>query len=181
MSTHPSVEKFKDLFEEELETLYFAESQLLKALPLVKKGVFNKELAHVLVQQTAQTKIYVKSLKSALNHLGRRVSITRNATSEAMLSELTHLVKRFPRGNLRDAALLALLQRLEHHRAARYLSTIALAKQMGEEGILDFLKEAASFDSVSAKRFAQIALQVNAEAFIDTHSERCPPAVPPLT
>ena len=71
MSTHPSVEKFKDLFEEELETLYFAESQLLKALPLVKKGVFSKELAHVLVRQTAQTKIYVKSLKSALNHLGR--------------------------------------------------------------------------------------------------------------
>jgi ferritin-like metal-binding protein YciE len=135
MSTHPSVERFKDLFEEELETLYFAESQLLKALPLVKKGVFNKELAHALVQQTAQTKIYVKSLKSTLNHLGRRVSITRNATSEAMLSELTHLVNRFPRG----------------------------------------------FDSVSAKRFAQIALQVNAEAFIDTHSERCPPAVPPLT
>ena len=98
MSTHPSVERFKDLFEEELETLYFAESQLLKALPLVKKGVFSKELAHVLVQQTAQTKIYVKSLKSALNHLGRRVSITRNATSEAMLSELNPFSKALSKG-----------------------------------------------------------------------------------
>jgi ferritin-like metal-binding protein YciE len=68
-----------------LEALFVAESQLLKAPPHVEKYVVTGELADVLAEQTALTKTYLNSLKSALDHLGGKVSVSRNATVEAML------------------------------------------------------------------------------------------------
>jgi ferritin-like metal-binding protein YciE len=104
--------------------LFVAESQLLKAPPHVEKYVVTGELADVLAEQTALTKTYLNSLKSALDHLGGKVSVSRNATVEAMLLELTRAAKPYPKGNLRDAALLVILQRLEHHRAAGYMEAL---------------------------------------------------------
>jgi Domain of unknown function (DUF892) len=88
---------FKDLFEEELGLIFSAEAQLLKARPVLKENVFTQEFAEMLDDQATKTKLYVKGLKKALDHLGRKDLRLRSATSKVMLSEFASYAKRFPR------------------------------------------------------------------------------------
>jgi ferritin-like metal-binding protein YciE len=174
-----STEALKDLFADELTSLLSVESQVAKVLPTLIKSVFTPEFADVISDHAAQTSQYVATLKSILKLLKTKQAAAPEPAAAAMLQTCSSTAQRFAKGNLRDAALLAVLQRLEHYRAALYLSTFAFAKQLGEKEILDMLHEGAIQDDLTAKRFAQIAIQVNAEAFIDTHSERCVPAITP--
>ncbi|SEB54203.1 DUF892 family protein [Terriglobus roseus] len=168
---------FRSLFADEVEALYAAESLISKTFPLLKKKVATKELVLMLDQQAAQAKSHTKNLKSALIFLDRRAAGAESRSVKAMLSECDDALERLEKGNLLDATLLVHLQRLEFHRLGAYRATLALATQLGEDGILDFLKEAAAFDDVTTKRLGQIALQVNAEAFADTRSEILAPVI----
>jgi ferritin-like metal-binding protein YciE len=169
---------FKTLFRDEVGLLLSTEAQILASLPTVRSAVFTEELADILNEQAGKAKISVGHLKSLLAALEpKKAKASENTVVKSLIVECSNTVKRYEDGNLRDSALLVCLQRLEHHRIAMYTSTLALAKQLGEEEIFGFLKEAATIDDLAAKRFAQVALQVNAEAFIDTHSERCAPVI----
>ena len=170
-------ETFRQLFVEELTTPLSVESQVVKALPALAKTVFTKELSQTLIEDAAKTKGYVVMLKTLVSKMGRKPPKSNESAVKAILSECSTLRSRFPKGNLGDAALLSILQRLEHYRTALYTSALALAKQLGEQAALDLLQEGGRHDDLAAKRFAQIAIQVNAEAFIDTHSERCAPSL----
>jgi ferritin-like metal-binding protein YciE len=163
----------KDFFGDELVTLLSVESQVVKALPSIMTNVSTKELAGAIKDHTAKTVRYVTTLKAVTKLMKRKQGADPEPAARAILQSCATISARFKKGNLRDAALLAVLQRLEHYRAALYSSTFALAKQLGEKEVLNMLHEGAAQDDLTAKRFAQIAVQVNAEAFIDMHSERC--------
>ena len=163
----------KDLFGDELVSLLSVESQVIKALPSLTKTVFTKELIVAIEDHSSKTLQSAQTLRSIVKLMKRKQATNPEAAAAAILRACTTISKRFDKGTLRDAALLAVLQRLEHYRLALYMSTFALAKQLGEERVLDMLHEGAIQDDLAAKRFAQIAIQVNAEAFIDTGSERC--------
>lgn len=167
----------KGLLVEELVSLLSIESQVAKTLPLIRKGVATNELAATLKEDAAKTKDRVAGLTAVLKPLGQKPAAKAEPAAAALLKSCSAVQERYPKGNLGDAALLTLLQRLEYYRPAAYQSTFALAKQMGEDKILDLLKAGATGDDLTAKRFGQIAIQVNAEAFMDTHSERCAPVI----
>jgi ferritin-like metal-binding protein YciE len=168
---------FRSLFADEVEALYAAESLISKAFSSLKKKVATKELVLMLDQQAAQAKSHTRDLKSALIFLDRKASRRENLSVKAMLAACDDALERLETGNLRDATLLVHLQRFEFHRLGAYKATLALATQLGEDGILDFLKDAAAFDDVTTKRLGQIAVQVNAEAFADTRSETLAPVI----
>lgn len=167
----------KGLLVEELVSLLSIESQVAKALPLIRKGVATNELAATLKEDAVKTKDRVASLTAVLKLLKQKPAAMAEPTAAALLKSCSGVQGRYAKGNLGDAALLTLLLRLEYYRSVAYQSTFALAKQMGEDEILDLLKAGAAEDDLTAKRFGQIAIQVNAEAFMDTHSERCAPVI----
>lgn len=168
---------FRSLFADQVEALYATESLLSKTLPSFRKKVTTKELLLMLNEQAVQAKSHAKNLKSALMFLKRKTSVRENLSVGAMLAECADALQGVEKGNLRDAVLLVYLQRLEFLRLGAYRTTLMLATQLGEGQILDFLKDAASFDDVTTRRLGQIALQVNAEAFADTVSETLAPVI----
>ena len=170
-------ESLEGLLADELEGLLSIERQATRLLPRLSKLVSTKELAEAIHEHTTGTRQYAADLKPVLKQLGRGGNYAVEAAAEAMLEACAVVEQRFAKGTLRDAALLAALQRLEHYRSAVYASTLALATQLGEDKILDLLKQGALQNDLTAKRFAQIAVQVNAEAFIDTHSEENAPTI----
>ena len=167
----------RELFTEELRTLVFVETQVVKAIPVLAKTVFTKELSETLIEDAAKTKGYVVVLRSFVSKMGAKRTKSDESAVKSILSECSTIRIRFVKGKIRDAAMLSVLQGLEHYRTALYSTALALAKQLGEQAALDLLHEGGRHDDLAAKKFAQIAIQVNAEAFIDTHSERCNPSL----
>ena len=172
-----AIRTFQSLFEDEVELLFSAESQIGKGLAVIAKAVVTEELAQLLDSQTKRAKVFSRSLQETVAPLDRKDPKSQDSVVKLLLKACADASKRFEKGNLRDAALLVGIHRLQLHQVAAYTSTLALAKQLGEEKLPEFLKEAMSFNDLAAKHCTQIALQVNAEAFIDTHSEKCVPTV----
>jgi ferritin-like metal-binding protein YciE len=163
-----TTQTLKGLLADELETLLSIESQVADGLPAIRRFAHTLELAHAIAEHTTKTRRCATGIKRFQRRLGRNPNQAPDAAIRAILATLSSVEKRYSKGNLRDAALLPGLQRMAHYRSAVYSSALALAQQLGEDQILELLKEGATEDELTAKRFAQIALQVNAEAFIDT-------------
>jgi ferritin-like metal-binding protein YciE len=159
----------------ELYALLQIDLQVASGLGATARSLHTAELAKATADHVGKTKERAARLKLVLKALGPKLAPVAQPIISALLDDISSRAKLFEKGNLRDAALLNALQRLEQYHSAACSSTLALAKQLGEDQIVELLKEETSQDELMTKRFAQIAIQVNAEAFIDTESERARP------
>src|SRR5450631_1181618 len=118
---------FHDLLINELQDLFFAEHQLLKALPKMAKAASNPKLKSGFISHLGQTREHVKRLATALGILG---CPPKGKTCHAMLGlvkEGAEAIETKGPAAVRDAALIGAAQRVEHYEMAGYGTARAFA------------------------------------------------------
>ena len=158
---------FDDLFAHELAGLASAEAQWVKALPRVAKQVSTEELRSALLEQVAASQQHGGQLKQIAREFGWKGALPEAAGMAVLLSECFAAAEESAPGNLQDCALILHLQRAEHYRLAAYTSAGELAKLFEREHVTTALHAASTDVSLASKKLAQIAIQVNAEAYVD--------------
>ena len=111
-----------------LQDIYYAERQILKALPKMAKASQNEQLKQALMQHREETQGQVERLQKAFDALGKRA---RGQTCEAIngiIEEGEEIIDQFEQGSVRDAGIVASAQAVEHYEMARYGSLIAWAR-----------------------------------------------------
>ena len=78
----PNQKNLKDLFSETLKDIYFAEKQILRALPKMAKEAVSPELKRAFETHREQTEGHVERLNEVFEQLGRPA---RGKTCEAIL------------------------------------------------------------------------------------------------
>jgi len=119
------VENLSDLFVHTLKDIYFAENQIIKALPKMAKAADSKELARAFDNHLEETKEQVARLEEVFKLLGKRAEGEKCPAIEGILKEGEDLMKHIKDPDTRDAAMLAAAQAVEHYEITRYGTLIA--------------------------------------------------------
>ncbi len=122
--------------------IYYAERQILKALPKMARAAQSPELKQAFTHHREETQGQVERLQKAFEALGKRA---RGVTCEAingLIEECEELLEDNKEASpVRDAGLIACAQAVEHYEMARYGSLIAWAKAAGHTEIVTLLQE----------------------------------------
>lgn len=159
-----SVETMQELLIDELKDLYSAEKQIVRALPKLAKAATSPDLKQALLDHLEETKGQVTRLEQIAEIVGRKLTGKTCAGMKGVLEEGSEVLEDTDKGNIRDAALIAASQRVEHYEMAGYGSAREFAKLLGQSDIAKLLDETLAEEKNADKKLSQISKQVNADA-----------------
>jgi ferritin-like metal-binding protein YciE len=154
MATKTSI---NDMLLTFMQDVYYAERQILKALPKLAKASESEELKNALTHHRDETQGQVERLQKAFDALGKRA---RGQTCEAingLIEEGEEIVEQFEQGPVRDAGILACAQAVEHYEMARYGTMVAWAKAIGTEDIARLMHETLEEEKQADAKLNQLA------------------------
>lgn len=127
-----AIESLKDLMIEELQDLYGAEQQIVEALPGLIEAASDAALRRALKEHLQRTRGHVERLEQTLRRLGQTPEAKTCKGIAGILEEGAELAgKRMP-PQVKDAALIAAAQKVEHYEMAAYGSVRAFAQQLDD-------------------------------------------------
>jgi ferritin-like metal-binding protein YciE len=137
----PNQKNLKDLFSETLKDIYFAEKQILRALPKMAKEASSPELKQAFETHREQTEGHVDRLNEVFELIGRPA---RGKTCEAIvgiIDEAKEIMEDFKGAEALDAGLASSAQAVEHYEIARYGTLKTWAKELGLNDAATLLDE----------------------------------------
>jgi ferritin-like metal-binding protein YciE len=129
MASNPKT--LDDLFLETLKDIYYAEKQILKALPKMAKAATAPELKQAFEKHRDETETQVERLGEVFELLGKA---PRGKTCDAILGiidEAKSIMEDFSDSPALDAGLAAAAQAVEHYEISRYGTLKTWAQQLG--------------------------------------------------
>ncbi|ACB96549.1 ferritin-like domain-containing protein [Beijerinckia indica] len=121
----------RDLFHRELKDIYFAEKQILRALPKMARNAQSSELQHAFETHADETEQQIERLDRVFESIGQ---LPRGKTCDAiigLLDEGKEIMEEFADTEALDPGLLAAAQSVEHYEISRYGTLKAWAEQLG--------------------------------------------------
>jgi len=160
-----AIKTMEELFLHGLEDVYFAEKQIVKALPKMAKAVRSKELKDAMETHLGETKEQVKRLERVFKLLGKKAKGTECPAIEGLIEEGQELMKETKDKDVVSAGLLAGAQAVEHYEIARYGTLVAWARLLGHDDVADILEDTLEEEKNADRILTEIALaEVNAQA-----------------
>jgi len=147
----------KELFTETLKDIYFAEKQILRALPKMAKQAESPELKQAFETHRDQTEGHVERLNEVFGQLGRPA---RGKTCEAILGiidEAKEIMEEFKGAEALDAGLASSAQAVEHYEIARYGTLKTWALQLGLSDAAKLLDETLQEEIETDKLLTKLA------------------------
>jgi ferritin-like metal-binding protein YciE len=129
-----------DLMLTFMQDIYYAERQILKALPKMAKAAQNEDLKQALTHHREETEGQVDRLQKAFDALGKRARAQTCEAINGLIEEGDEVIEAFPAGTVRDAGILANAQAVEHYEMARYGTIVAWAKTCGQDQVAQLLQ-----------------------------------------
>jgi ferritin-like metal-binding protein YciE len=121
---------FKDMYIAELQELASLERQLGEALLRMADMASHSSLKNALVHHREQTLLQEQRLTSILQKHGANARAHTDQAMEALINETEKMASCVKGNDLRDAALIASAQKVEHYEIAAYGTAAALAGQL---------------------------------------------------
>jgi ferritin-like metal-binding protein YciE len=147
----------KDVLIDELRDMYSAENQLVKALPKLAKGAKDATLKHLFKDHLEETKGQVARLKEAFQLLGEKPTGQHCNGMEGVIEEGADALEKDEKGASFDSGLIGAALRTEHYEIAGYQASIAMAKTLGERGVVSLLTENLNEELLAAKKITAAA------------------------
>lgn len=121
----------EDLFWMEVGDLYDAEKQLIEALPKMQKAATNPKLKEAFKEHLEQTKQQARRLEQVYKSLGMEPDGKTCHAMKGLIKEGEEIVDAKGDDTVRDAALIAAAQRVEHYEISAYGTLRTLAETLG--------------------------------------------------
>lgn len=153
-------------FVDGIKDMYWAEKQLLKALPKMAKAATSDELVEAFENHLDQTEDHVARLEEVFGLLGEKVQAKKCDAMEGLIKEGNSTIEDTEDGSMtRDAALIVAAQKVEHYEIASYGSLAQLAKGMGKAEVKEILGQILQQEKETDELLTQLAeKRINVEA-----------------
>jgi ferritin-like metal-binding protein YciE len=153
-------------FSDQLKDMYYAEQEVLKALPELKSAATTEELEDAIEEHTLQTRRHIKRLEKVFNMIGQRPEGKRCEAMDGIIKECKTIIRETEENTMtRDAALIIAAQKVEHYEIASYGGLVALALTMGLGRAADILDKTLAEEMDTDQMLTDIAENyINVEA-----------------
>jgi ferritin-like metal-binding protein YciE len=159
-----SVETMQELLIDELKDLYSAEKQIVRALPKLAKAATSPDLKQALTDHLKETEGQVTRLEQIAEIVSKKLTGKTCVGMKGVLEEGSEVLEDTDKGTVRDAAMIAAAQRVEHYEMAGYGSAREFAKMLGLSEVASLLDETLEEEKAADKLLSGIAKQVNTAA-----------------
>ncbi|WP_313268696.1 YciE/YciF ferroxidase family protein [Epilithonimonas vandammei] len=161
-----AAEKLRDFFVDGLKDLLWAEQALVKNLPKMEKNATAPELKKAVADHLEQTKGQVERLKEVFSILGEKAEAVKCDAMDGLLKEAEGILEETEPGAVRDAAIIAAAQKVEHYEIASYGTLATYAKLLDETKAGAFL-----YATLEEEKQCDSDLTVLAETKINIEAE----------
>ncbi len=158
--------QLEEFFMDALKDIYWAEKNLVKALPKMSKAATTDELSQAVDEHLSQTEEHVSRLEQVFEMLGKKPQAQKCEAMEGLLKEADNIVEETNEGSMtRDVGIIMAAQKVEHYEIATYGSLVQLASIMGHEDVADMLRQTLEEEKDTDARLTEIAENsINQEA-----------------
>jgi ferritin-like metal-binding protein YciE len=169
---------FENLFADQLNDLYSAEQQLIQALPKMAEAATTPELKQAFTQHLEETKNHAEVVKQLLSSIGEKAGGEKCKGMEGLLKEGEEVLNKRGDEAVKDAALIASAQRVEHYEIAGYGTARTFALQLGNNDAVNRLQEILNQESKTDELLTKIAtgegagVSINQEAATSGSNKR---------
>lgn len=152
------MEALHKLLMHELEDLYDAEQQILKALPKMIQEASNRQLQQALTEHRTITERQVERLDEVFRELDGEGRSRRKCKGMAgLIAEGEDLLKEDFEDATKDAGIIGAAQRVEHYEIAAYGTARTLAQFLGNRRAAQLLEETLEEEKEADLKLTQIA------------------------
>jgi ferritin-like metal-binding protein YciE len=136
-----ALKSLEDLFVHLLKDMYYAEKQILKALPKMAKKADSDELRQAFEHHLKETEGQVDRLEQVFELCGIKAAGKTCPAIKGILEEGAEGMKDAKDPDVLDAGMIADAQAVEHYEIARYGTMIAWANQLGMGDAVNLLQQ----------------------------------------
>lgn len=134
------IKTMDDLYLHTLQDIYYAENQITKALPKMIEKAGNAALKKAFQKHLTETEGQIKRLDEVFKTLGQEAKGTTCPAIDGIIKEANELISECDDTEVRDAAMLAAAQAVEHYEITRYGTLISWSNQFGKSAVVRHLQ-----------------------------------------
>lgn len=127
----PAMKSLQDLFINLLKDMYYAEKQILRALPKMAKKADSDELRQAFEHHLKETEGQIERLEQVFALCDVKPAGKTCPAIKGIIEEGEEDMRDAKEPDVLDAGMIADAQAVEHYEIARYGTLIAWAKQLG--------------------------------------------------
>jgi ferritin-like metal-binding protein YciE len=152
------IRTMNDLFAHQLEDIYYAEMQLMRALPEMAAKASDEQLKQNFLLHRDETKAQVRRLEHVFDALGITMKAIDCPAIDGIIEEAEDIATEVVDASVLDAALIGAAQAAEHYEIARYGSLIAWARQLGRADIAGLLQKTLDEEKIADQMLTSLAM-----------------------
>ena len=152
-----SLDSLEKLFIEELKDIYNAEKQLTRALPRMAKAAESPELRQAFTNHLKETEGQIQRLERVFKEAGQAVRGKKCKGMEGLIEEGKEMMEEDGEPEVKDAALIASAQKVEHYEIASYGCLRAYAELLGYSEAAQLLQQNLQEEEAADKKLNQLA------------------------
>ncbi len=168
----PKMKTLEDFLMDELKDLYSAEKQLTKALPKMAKAANSDELRLAFEDHLKETEGQIERLDKISKIAGKALTGKKCKAMEGLIEEGKEVLEEDCTPEVRDVALIAAAQRVEHYEIAAYGCAKTYARLCGYDEVMELLEETLEEESAANEKLTGLAEEINAEALEPAEEEK---------
>lgn len=150
-------ESMEDLLLDHLKDLYDAEQRLTKALPKLAEAAHSLSLKSAFRDHLKETEGQIQRLKQAFQLLDKSPEAETCEAMKGLIEEGEQAINAEGNTDVKDAALIAAAQRVEHYEMAGYGSARTFAQRIGKGDIAVLLQQTLDEEKAADKKLSSLA------------------------
>ena len=151
------IKSLDDLFVHTLRDIYYAEKQIVQALPEMIEKAKDPGLKQGFEAHLGETKNHVKRLEQVFKMHGVEAKGVECPAIDGIIEEADEIAGEVDDTKVLDAALIAAAQAVEHYEITRYGTLIAWAKQLGRQDCASVLEETLKEEKAADSKLTSLA------------------------
>ena len=151
------IKSMDDLFLHTLQDVYYAENQIVKALPKLIDKATNRELTTGLRDHLRETENQVARLEQVFEKLGHKPKGVDCPAIDGLIKEADEVAGEVDDKKVLDAAIIGSAQAVEHYEMSRYGTLIAWAKELGHDNVVSLLNANLKEEKAADKKLNGLA------------------------
>src|SRR3954449_11084406 len=151
------IKTMNDLFVHQLQDIYYAEQQIVKALPKMADKATDNQLKQGFLTHLDESKVHVQRLEQVFQMHGAEIKAVTCPAIDGIIKEADETAGDVADKKVLDAALINAAQAVEHYEIARYGSLIAWAKQLGRNDCATILQKTLDEEKATDVKLTSLA------------------------
>lgn len=151
------IKTMDDLFVHQLQDIYYAEKQILKALPKMIDKATNPQLKAGFEQHLRETEGHVQRVEQVFEMHGHQPKAVDCPAIDGIIKEANEIAGEVDDDMVLDAALIAAAQAVEHYEITRYGTLVAWARELGRDDCAAVLEQNLEEEKATDTKLTELA------------------------